>query len=80
MKKTRFFVVFASGHGGARSTVLSAHYTYRAALKAIRDTTMLCIRVGHKRKGDDWYAFYADVCEQETGLLIYPYATGEIES
>lgn len=73
--RTRYFVVFAPGHGGAVSKVLSSHRTYRAALKAIEDTTTLCIREGGKRKGDTWYSYSEHLCLPD-GTPCYPLATG----
>lgn len=48
--KTSFFVVQAPGHYGDQTTVLSSHYTVRAAKKAAAPG--LCVRVGYLRKGD----------------------------
>lgn len=53
--RTRYFVVFAPGHYGDTCKVLSSHYTYRAASRAIEDTTTLVIREGHLRKGDTFF-------------------------
>lgn len=71
--KTRYFVVFAPGYGGAVSKVLSAHRTYAAALRAIRDTTTLCVREGEKRRGDTWHDYCADLCLPD-GTPCYPLA------
>lgn len=64
--KTRYFVVFAPGHYGDTCKVLSSHYTYRRAIKAIQDTTTLVIREGNKRKGETF---------TRASESIYPYAT-----
>jgi hypothetical protein len=75
MARTRYFVVFAPNHYGSggsnindTTTVLSAHVTYRNALKSIQDTTTLVIRFGPLRKGDN----FARHSENH-----YPYATGD---
>lgn len=69
--KTRYFVTFAPGHYGDAAAVLSAHFTYWAALRAIADTTTLCVRYdesGSKRKGDRM---------RRAVEALYPLATGD---
>lgn len=66
MRATKFFVVFATGHYGDTCRVLSSHYTYEAALRAIADTTTLVIRAGGLRRGETFY---------RSAEEIYPYAT-----
>lgn len=57
---TSYFVVFAPGHYGNECKVLSSHHTYNAALRAIADTTTLCVRQGHLRKGDTFLRIYEE--------------------
>ena len=63
--RTRYFVVFAPGHYGGSCRVLSAHRSYRAALDAIEGTTTLCVREGHKARGDIFF---------RVDEPLYPYA------
>lgn len=50
--KTRYFVTAAPGHYGDRTPVLSAHASYRAALRFAAPGHV--VREGNKRKGDSF--------------------------
>jgi len=70
-RRARYFVTFSPGHYGDRVKVLSTHYSYRAAFRAIQDTTTLCIRFdehGNMHKGSEML---------RANESLYPYATGD---
>lgn len=51
----RYFVTPAPGYYGDRSTVLSSHATLAAAQRAARRCgPSAVVRIGDKRKGDEW--------------------------
>ena len=55
IETVRYFLVPAPGYYGDRSRVLSSHASLAAARRAQRRCgPSAVVRVGHKRRGDEW--------------------------